>query len=139
MSSQEKNSGHKRVITFGSFDLFHIGHLNILQRARELGDALYVGLSSDELNEAKKGRRPIYHYEQRRQILESIRFVDHVFKEESLERKLDYIRQFQADVLVMGADWQGKFDFCLPVCRVVYLPRTPSISTTELIEVIREI
>lgn len=129
----------RRVITFGTFDLFHIGHLNILKRARALGTELYVGLSSDELNIAKKGRSPIYSYEQRKQILESLRCVDHVFKEESLEKKVDYVQQFQADVLTMGADWDGKFDFCKPYCEVIYLPRTPSISTTELIEIIREI
>ena len=129
----------RRVITFGTFDLFHIGHLNILKRARALGTELYVGLSSDELNIAKKGRSPIYNYEQRKQILESLRCVDLVFKEESLEKKVDYVQQFQADVLTMGADWDGKFDFCKPYCEVIYLPRTPSISTTELIEIIREI
>lgn len=129
----------RRVITFGTFDLFHIGHLNIIKRARALGSELYVGLSSDELNIAKKGRSPIYSYEQRKQILESLRCVDHVFKEESLEKKVDYVQQFQADVLTMGADWEGKFDFCKPYCEVIYLPRTPSISTTELIEIIREI
>ncbi len=128
-----------RVITFGTFDLFHIGHLNILKRARALGTELYVGLSSDELNMAKKGRNPIYSYEQRKQILESLRCVDLVFKEESLEKKVDYVKQFQADILTMGADWEGKFDFCKPYCQVIYLPRTPSISTTELIEIIREI
>ena len=84
----------RRVITFGTFDLFHIGHLNIIKRARALGSELYVGLSSDELNIAKKGRSPIYSYEQRKQILESLRCVDHVFKEESLEKKVDYVQQF---------------------------------------------
>ncbi|NQD35438.1 adenylyltransferase/cytidyltransferase family protein [Permianibacter sp. IMCC34836] len=132
-------SPKRRVITFGTFDLFHIGHLNILKRARALGTELYVGLSSDELNMAKKGRNPIYDYEHRKQILESLRCVDQVFKEESLELKVDYVKQFQADVLTMGADWEGKFDFCKPYCEVIYLPRTPSISTTELIEIIREI
>lgn len=125
-----------RVLTFGTYDLLHVGHLNILRRAREMGDELYVGLSSDELNFAKKQRNPIHSYEHRKQILESLRCVDLVFKEDSLELKLDYLRQHQADLLVMGNDWEGRFDFCQAVCPVVYLPRTPSISTTELIEVI---
>ena len=127
-----------RVITFGTFDLFHVGHLNVLRRARALGDELYVGLSSDELNFSKKQRYPIYPFEQRRALLAELRCVDHVFKEESLEQKMDYIAQFSAKILVMGDDWAGKFDFCKPLCDVVYLTRTPSISTTELIEIIRE-
>jgi glycerol-3-phosphate cytidylyltransferase len=127
-----------RVVTFGSFDLFHVGHLNVLQRAKALGDELYVGLSSDALSQQKKGRRPVYSYAQRQQILESLRVVDFVFEEECLEKKLHYLRQYQADLLVMGDDWSGRFDFCKAVCDVIYLPRTPSISTTELIEIIRE-
>ncbi|HEX4939338.1 MAG TPA: adenylyltransferase/cytidyltransferase family protein [Candidatus Kapabacteria bacterium] len=127
-----------RVVTFGSFDLFHIGHLNILKRARTLGDELYVGLSSDALSEQKKGRKPVYSFQHRRQILESLRVVDFVFEEESLDKKLDYLQRYQADLLVMGDDWLGRFDFCKACCDVVYLPRTPSISTTELIEIIRE-
>ena len=125
-----------RVITFGTFDLLHLGHLNILRRAREMGDELFVGLSSDELNFSKKKRNPIYSYGDRKEILESLRCVDFVFKEESLEKKLDYLREHKADLFVMGNDWEGRFDFCQSVCPVVYLPRTPSISTTELIEVI---
>jgi choline-phosphate cytidylyltransferase/glycerol-3-phosphate cytidylyltransferase len=127
-----------RVITFGTFDLFHIGHLNVLKRARALGDELYVGLSSDELNFSKKGRYPIYPFEQRSALLSHLRCVDLVFSEDSLDLKVDYIKQHKADILVMGDDWAGKFDFCAPYCKVVYLPRTPSISTTEIIEIIRE-
>jgi glycerol-3-phosphate cytidylyltransferase len=125
-----------RVITFGTFDLLHMGHLNILRRAREMGDELFVGLSSDELNFSKKKRNPIYSYGDRKEILESLRCVDFVFKEESLEKKVEYLREHKADLFVMGNDWEGRFDFCKVVCPVVYLPRTPSISTTELIEVI---
>jgi glycerol-3-phosphate cytidylyltransferase len=128
-----------RVITFGTFDLFHIGHLNVLKRARELGDELFVGLSSDELNFSKKGRYPIYPFVQRAALLSNLRCVDYVFSEDSLDLKVDYIKQHKADVLVMGDDWAGKFDFCAPYCKVVYLPRTPSISTTEIIEIIREL
>lgn len=120
------------VITFGTFDLFHIGHLKILQRAREQGDRLVVGVSTDALTIAKKNRKPIMGEKARKAIVGAIQYVDEVFDEESLEEKAYYIKTFGASVLVMGDDWKGKFDD-LP-CRVVYLPRTPSISTTELIE-----
>ncbi len=129
----------KRGITFGTFDVFHYGHLRILERARELCDRLAVGVSSDELSAAKKGRPPCYPFEERARIVGALRCVDEVFKEESLERKADYIREFGADVLVMGDDWAGKFDWVVPLtgCEVVYLPRTPAISTTAIIERIR--
>lgn len=126
-----------RVITFGTFDIFHLGHLRILQRAKELGDFLIVGVSTDELNRRKKGRSPVYSYAERGEILGALRVVDQVFAEESLEKKAQYIRQFQADVLVMGDDWKGRFDELSEICEVVYLPRTPAISTTETIEKIR--
>ncbi|MBC3765899.1 adenylyltransferase/cytidyltransferase family protein [Neptunicella marina] len=129
----------KRVITFGTFDVFHIGHIRILQRARQMGDLLTVGVSSDELNLSKKGRAPVYPLSSRLEIIRSLRFVDNVFVEESLEKKREYILQQKADILVMGNDWQGRFDFLSDCCEVVYLPRTPSISTTEIIEVIKEI
>ena len=126
-----------RVITFGTFDIFHIGHLRILERARAYGDYLIVGVSTDELNASKKGRTPVYPFEQRRDILASLRVVDEVFAEESLALKRDYILQHKADILVMGDDWAGKFDEFSEVCRVEYLPRTPSISTSATIESIR--
>jgi len=128
----------RRIITFGTFDVLHIGHIRILKRARAEGDYLIVGLSSDELNFSKKGRTPIYPYNSRKELLTSLRFVDSVFMEESLEKKRDYIIEHKADVLIMGDDWHGKFDEFKDVCEVVYLPRTPSISTTELIEIIKE-
>ena len=129
----------RRGITFGTFDVFHYGHLRILKRARERCDHLVVGVSSDELSAAKKGRNPWYSYEERARIVGALRCVDEVFMEESLERKADYIREFGADVLVMGDDWAGKFDWVVPLtgCEVVYLPRTPAISTTAIIERIR--
>lgn len=130
-------SGEMRVVTFGTFDVFHVGHLRLLERARALGSELVVGVSSDELNLKKKGRRPVYSLRDRMAILGGLRCVDHVFVEESLERKVDYIRENGADILVMGDDWAGEFDYCKPWCEVVYLPRTPSVSTTEIIEVIR--
>lgn len=127
----------KRVITFGTFDVLHIGHVSILERARALGDHLIVGVSSDELNRHKKGRSPIYCQEHRLQIIRSLRCVDEVFLEESLEKKAEYISQFGASILVMGDDWRGRFDEMRQYCEVAYLPRTPSISTTEVIEVVK--
>ncbi|AUJ68798.1 MULTISPECIES: adenylyltransferase/cytidyltransferase family protein [Pseudoalteromonas] len=127
----------KKVITFGTFDVFHVGHVNILERAKALGDYLIVGISSDELNFSKKGRNPIYSIADRLKIISSLRFVDEVFVEESLELKAQYIKDFDADVLVMGDDWKDKFDIYKDICDVVYLERTPSISTTEIIEVVR--
>lgn len=127
----------KRVITFGTFDVFHIGHLLILERAASLGDHLVVGVSTDALNFSKKSRLPIYPEDERITLIRALRCVDEAFYEESLEAKADYVRQYRADVLVMGDDWEGRFDFLKDLCEVVYLPRTPSISTTALIEKIR--
>ena len=127
----------KKVITFGTFDVFHVGHLRILERSAELGETLIVGVSTDALNIAKKGRPPIYSQEERMEIVSAIRCVDSVFLEESLEQKREYIKTYKADVLVMGDDWQGKFDDLKDICEVIYLPRTPAISTTALIEKIR--
>ncbi|SNY68067.1 adenylyltransferase/cytidyltransferase family protein [Enterobacter sp. CC120223-11] len=125
------------VITFGTFDVFHIGHLNVLERARKLGNRLIVGVSSDELNQRKKARLPVYRESERLKIIDSLKCVDAVFLEESLERKAEYIRHFQADILVMGDDWKGKFDEFSSLCEVIYLPRTPSVSTTTIIEVVK--
>ncbi len=127
----------KKIITFGTFDVFHVGHVKILQRAAELGDHLTVGVSSDQLNKNKKGRFPIYSQEDRLQIILAMSCVDEVFIEESLELKGEYIRQYQAHTLVMGDDWRGKFDEFDSLCEVIYMPRTPSISTTEIIEVVK--
>ena len=123
----------KRIITFGTFDVFHIGHVNILERAKELGDYLIVGVSSDALNISKKGRAPIYSQEHRLQIINSIYCVNEVFVEESLEKKEEYLLQHNADVLVMGDDWKGKFDCYGHICEVVYFPRTEGVSTTDII------
>lgn len=127
----------KRVLTFGSFDLFHFGHLKLLERAAALGDELFVGISSDDLNFAKKGRTPIMTQQERAEIVASLRYVNVVFLEESLELKREYILRYEADVLVMGDDWAGKFDEFKDICEVVYLPRTKNISTTELVKRIK--
>lgn len=122
------------VITFGTFDVLHVGHLRILQRASELGDRLVVGVSSDALNVSKKGREPVFSQEERCELVANLKCVDEVFVEESLDLKREYVEKYAADVLVMGDDWAGKFDHLNDICRVAYLPRTPSISTTGLIE-----
>ncbi|SES43215.1 choline-phosphate cytidylyltransferase/glycerol-3-phosphate cytidylyltransferase [Pedococcus cremeus] len=124
----------RTVITFGTFDVLHVGHIRVLKRAAELGDRLVVGVSADELNIAKKGRAPVFTQDERLEIVSSLKMVDEVFVEESLEKKRDYIVEHGGDVLVMGDDWAGKFDWVSDVCEVVYLPRTPSVSTTGLIE-----
>lgn len=125
------------MITFGTFDLFHIGHVNILRRAAEAGGRLVVGVSSDALNVEKKGRPPVYNQSDRMQIVRCMRFVDDVFLETSLELKREYIKRFKADTLIMGDDWKGRFDFCKDLCEVLYLPRTRDISTTEIKSTIR--
>lgn len=128
----------KRIITFGTFDVLHIGHIRILQRARALGDILIVGVSSDALNFRKKGRYPVYAENERMEIVSSIDGVDEVFREDALELKGDYIKAHRADVLVMGNDWEGRFDEFKSLCEVIYLPRTEGISTTQLIEEIKQ-
>jgi glycerol-3-phosphate cytidylyltransferase len=127
----------KRIITFGTFDVLHIGHIRILQRARALGDHLTVGVSTDALNWSKKQKKPVYSQFDRLEIVKSIVGVDEVFFEHSLEEKGKYIQEHKADVLVMGDDWVGRFDEFKSLCEVVYLPRTDGISTTQLLAEIR--
>ncbi|RFU63965.1 glycerol-3-phosphate cytidylyltransferase [Peribacillus glennii] len=121
----------KKVITYGTFDLLHIGHINILSRAKELGDYLVVGLSTDRFNEEKK--KEAYHsFENRKRILESIRYVDEVIPEDNWDQKIQDVIGQEIDLFVMGDDWKGKFDFLKPYCEVLYLPRTIGISTTKI-------
>ena len=127
----------KTVITFGTFDVLHIGHLRILERSKALGDRLVVGVSSDALNQSKKARDAVFDQEQRMQLVGALKVVDDVFLEESLELKGHYITEHQADILVMGDDWAGKFDEFKTLCEVVYLPRTENISTTEILARVR--
>ncbi len=124
----------KTVITFGTYDLFHVGHLRLLVRARQLGDRLVVGVSTDDLNFAKKRYKPIFCQEDRREIIAAVGVVDDTFFEESLELKGEYIKTHKADILVMGDDWKGRFDQFKNLCEVVYLPRTQGISTTQVKE-----
>lgn len=128
----------KTVITFGTFDVLHIGHIKILQRAKQFGDRLVVGISSDALNFSKKQRNPVYPEQERRDIIAALGCVDEVFIEESLELKGEYIKKFNADILVMGNDWEGRFDEYKSLCAVTYLPRTEGISTTQLIAEIKK-
>ena len=128
----------KKVITYGTFDLFHVGHVNILRRARELGDYLIVALSSDEFN-AIKNKKAYHSYEDRKQILEAIRYVDEVIPEFTWEQKIKDVQEHNVDVFVMGDDWEGKFDFLKEYCEVVYLPRTEGISTTKIKKDLNEV
>ncbi len=127
----------KRVVTFGTFDVFHVGHLHLLERARSLGDLLIVGVSTDEFTFCKKQRWPVFTESERMEILRSLRCVDAVFPEESMELKRHYLLEHRANVLAMGDDWTGKFDEFRDICEVVYFTRTPAISTTAVIEKIR--
>ena len=124
------------VITFGTFDLFHVGHLRLLKRAKDLGERLVVGVSSDALNVKKKIKQPIIPQTHRIEIIKGIAGVDEVFLEESLDLKPTYIQKYGADILVMGNDWAGKFDALNSLCQVVYLDRTENISTSYLLDYI---
>lgn len=122
----------KRVITYGTFDLLHYGHINLLRRAKELGDYLIVVLSTDEFNWNEKQKKCYFIYEERKVLLEAIRYVDLVIPEKCWKQKSNDIIEYHIDTFVMGDDWKGKFDFLKDKCDVVYLPRTPEISTTKI-------
>ena len=121
----------KRVITYGTYDLLHCGHIELLRRAREMGDYLIVALSTDEFNQIKN-KKSYYDYEQRKMMLESIRYVDLVIPEEGWGQKEKDVDRFDVDVFVMGHDWEGEFDFLKDKCEVIYLNRTEGISTTKI-------
>ena len=122
----------KKIITYGTFDLLHYGHINLLQRAKALGDYLIVALSTDDFNRVEKNKYCYFSYEQRKELLEAIRYVDLVIPEENWEQKRTDVIKYQIDTFVIGDDWRGKFDFLNEVCEVVYLPRTREISTTKI-------
>jgi len=128
----------KKVITYGTFDLLHVGHINMLKRAKELGDYLVVGLSTDEFNKIK-GKQSIIPYEQRKIILESIKYVDEVIPEENWEQKEKDIKEKNIDIFVMGDDWKGKFDYLNSLCEVRYLERTKDISSTKIKEALNKL
>ncbi|OFS62734.1 glycerol-3-phosphate cytidylyltransferase [Nosocomiicoccus sp. HMSC09A07] len=121
----------KKVITYGTFDLLHVGHINILKRAKDLGDYLVVAVSTDEFNSLK--HKEAYHsYEDRKLILEAIKYVDEVIPENTWDQKREDVKNHNIDTFVMGHDWEGEFDFLKDLCEVVYLPRTEGISTTKI-------
>ncbi len=122
----------KRVITYGTFDLLHYGHINILKRAKELGDYLVVVVSTDEFNWNEKQKKCYFSYEERKAMVEAIRYVDLVIPETCWDQKRRDVVEYKIDTFVMGDDWKGKFDFLSDLCEVVYLPRTPEISTTKI-------
>jgi len=122
----------KRIITYGTFDLLHYGHINLLKRAKALGDYLIVVLSTDEFNSRMKDKVTYFSYEERKQLLESIRYVDLVIPEDTWEQKVADVKTYHIDTFVMGHDWEGKFDFLKEYCEVKYLERTPEISTTKI-------
>ncbi|MDC1346862.1 glycerol-3-phosphate cytidylyltransferase [Glaciecola sp.] len=121
----------KTVITYGTFDLFHVGHVRLLKRLKSLGERLVVGISSDEFN-AIKGKKSFFSYEERAEILESCKYVDEIFPEEDWEQKRSDVKKFNANIFAMGDDWAGEFDFLSEYCEVVYLSRTEEISTTQI-------
>lgn len=123
----------KRVITYGTFDLLHYGHINLLKRAKAMGDYLIVCLSTDEFNWGEKRKRCYFSYEKRKALLEAIRYVDLVIPEETWEQKKNDICEYQIDTFVIGDDWKGKFDYLREEgCEVIYLDRTPEVSTTQI-------
>lgn len=122
----------KRIITYGTFDLLHYGHINLLKRAKQKGDYLIVGLSTDEFNSKEKCKKTYFSYNERKKILESIRYVDLVIPESRWDQKVNDVENFHVDTFVIGDDWNGKFDYLKEFCNVEYLPRTPEISTTKI-------
>ena len=122
----------RKVITYGTFDLLLAGHINLLRRAKELGDYLIVVVSTDEFNWNEKRKKCYFSYEERKKLVEAVRYVDLVIPEENWDQKISDVKEYHVDTFVMGDDWKGKFDFLKDYCEVVYLPRTEGISTTKI-------
>jgi glycerol-3-phosphate cytidylyltransferase len=132
MGNTMQGKNMKRIITYGTFDLLHYGHINLLRRAKQLGDYLIVGLSTDEFNTFEKKKKSYFSFSERKFLLESIRYVDLVIPEETWEQKASDIDKYKIDIFVIGDDWKDKFDFLKSKCDVLYLPRTREISTTKI-------
>lgn len=126
----------RKILTYGTYDLLHFGHINLLKRAKELGDYLIVGISTDEFN-SLKGKKSYFSYDIREYMLESVKYVDEIIPENNWEQKIEDIKKYKIDIFVMGDDWEGKFDYLKEYCEVVYLPRTEGVSTTEIKENLR--
>lgn len=122
----------RRVITYGTFDLLHYGHVNLLSRAKKFGDYLIVAISTDEFNQNSKQKSCYFNYEKRKSLVEAIRYVDLVIPESNWEQKIEDIKHYHVDTFVIGDDWKGKFDFLKEYCDVIYLPRTPEVSSTKI-------
>lgn len=121
----------KKILTYGTFDILHIGHINLLKRAKQLGDYLIVGVSTDEFNKIK-GKESVFCYEDRKRIVESLQFVDEVIEEKNWNQKEEDIKKYKVNIFVMGNDWENKFDYLNDLCEVKYLPRTEGISTSKI-------
>ena len=128
----------KTIITYGTFDLFHIGHVRLLKRLKERGDKLIVAISTDEFNTIK-GKKTIIPFEQRKEVVESVKYVDMVIAENSWDQKIEDIKKYEIDEFIMGNDWEGEFDFLKEFCEVTYLQRTDGISSTNLKNSLKEI
>lgn len=138
MTSGNKKQDKTTILTLGTFDLFHEGHLNMIKRAAAMGDKLIVGVATDEYTYRKKNRCPVYSQEQRMGLIRALNCVDTVFFEENFEKTPEYVEKYQIDVLVMGSDKIGEFEYLSDRCKVVYLPRSDGISTTDIIQKIKK-
>lgn len=138
---EEYNLMNKKIIvlTYGTFDLFHIGHVNLLKRAKKLGNHLIVGLSTDAFNSVEKNKKTFFSFKERKEILLSTKYVDEVIPETSWEQKITDVKKYNADIFVIGDDWKGKFDFLQEYCEVVYLPRTHGVSSSLIKKMIHKI
>jgi glycerol-3-phosphate cytidylyltransferase len=125
----------KRVLTYGTYDLLHYGHMELLRRAKELGDTLFVGLSTDSFNR-EKNKVSHFNYEQRKQMLNGVKYVDFIFEENDWAQKADDIVKYEIDIVVMGSDWSGEFDYLNELCEVIYLPRTTGVSSSKIKEIL---